>query len=277
MRRRMRPARWVFVLFLVAAIAVLIFPVYWTFLSSVTSVDRVLSTQPPLVPKDPSLRAYREVLARKPVLLWLVNTLVVSFGATALSLGLSVPAAYSLSRFRTVGQHAMGYILLLSRMLPGTLLVIPVYMVFARIGWINSYQALILMNMTTIIPFSTWMLKAFFDRLPRELEEAALIDGCGWSQSFLRVLLPLTLPGLASVAIYSLILSWNEYLFARTLVLRQDRWVFSVGLASFIGEHSIDWNNIMAGGILFLFPLMIFFIFLERYLVSGMTSGAVKG
>ncbi|GHV42590.1 hypothetical protein AGMMS49546_21760 [Spirochaetia bacterium] len=171
----------------------------------------------------------------------------------------------------------MGYILLLSRMIPGTLLVIPIYMVFTRMKLINSYQALIIMNLEGVIPFATWMMKGFFDSIPKQIEEAANIDGCNWFTSFVRVTLPLTIPGAAAVTIYSLILCWNEFLYARTLAYNQSKWVFTVGLASFIGEHSINWSQIMAGGILFILPLAVFFVFLEPFLVSGLASGSVKG
>ena len=262
---------------LISFIVVLLFPIYWTFHSSVTPSSKILSTSPPIFTIHPSLVAYQEVMLRKPIFLWFANTMIVSFGATGISLMLSLLAGYSLSRFATYGQKAMGFFLLLSRMLPGTLIVIPIYMVFSRLKLINTYQALIIMNLTNIIPFATWMMKGFFDSIPNQIEEAAYIDGCNWFQSFTRVTLPLTLPGVAAVAIYSLILSWNEFLYARTLAYNEKSWVFTVGLSSFIGEHSINWNQIMAGGILFILPLIVLFLLLEPFLVSGLSSGSVKG
>ena len=262
---------------LIAFTVILLFPVYWTLHSSVTPSKQILSENPPLFSINPSLTAYQEVITRKPIFIWFANTMIVSFGATGISLLLSLLAGYSLSRFATYGQKAMGFFLLLSRMLPGTLIVIPIYMVFSRMKLINTYQALIIMNLTNIIPFATWMMKGFFDSIPNQIEEAAYIDGCNWLQSFTRVTLPLTLPGVAAVAIYSLILSWNEFLYARTLAYNEKSWVFTVGLSSFIGEHSINWNQIMAGGILFILPLIILFMLLEPFLVSGLSSGSVKG
>ncbi|MDR0657175.1 MAG: carbohydrate ABC transporter permease [Treponema sp.] len=226
---------------------------------------------------SPGFISYQEIIQRKPVLLWFFNTIYISLGATILSLVCSLLAGYSLSRFKSHGQQLMGYILLLSRMIPGTLLIIPIYMVFSRMKLINTYQALIIMNLEGIIPFATWMMKGFFDSIPRQIEEAANIDGCNWFSSFVRITLPLTLPGVAAITIYSLILCWNEFLYARTLAYNQAKWVFTVGLASFIGEHSVNWNQIMAGGILFILPLIVFFIFLEPFLISGLASGSVKG
>jgi multiple sugar transport system permease protein len=267
----------IFLFLLVLLVIVLLFPVYWTFNSSVSTPQIVLSKNPPLFPLSPGFISYQEIIQRKPVLLWFFNTIYISLGATILSLVCSLLAGYSLSRFKSHGQQLMGYILLLSRMIPGTLLIIPIYMVFSRMKLINTYQALIIMNLEGIIPFATWMMKGFFDSIPRQIEEAANIDGCNWFSSFVRITLPLTLPGVAAITIYSLILCWNEFLYARTLAYNQAKWVFTVGLASFIGEHSVNWNQIMAGGILFILPLIVFFIFLEPFLISGLASGSVKG
>lgn len=262
---------------LLALCVVLLFPIYWTFLSSITPSRLILSKNPPMVPGKFDMTAYKDVIVRKPIFTWLQNTVVISVIATLIGVVLSLLAGYSLSRFRTAGNKIMGFFLLLSRMLPASLVVIPIYMMFSRAHLINTYRALILMNLTNIIPFSTWMMKGYFDSIPRDLEQAANLDGCNWLQSYLLVVLPLTLPGIAAVSIYSLILCWNEFLYARTLAYQQSHWVFTVGLASFIGEHSINWNQIMAGGILFIIPLVIAFVFLEPFLVGGLAAGSVKG
>lgn len=264
-------------LLLIALLIVLLFPIYWTFQSSITPSRLILSTNPPLLPIELDMTAYADVILRRPILLWLGNTMLISIVATFVGIVLSLLAGYSLSRFRTAGNKIMGFLLLLSRMLPASLIVIPVYMMFSGAKMINSYTALILMNITNIIPFSAWMMKGYYDSIPKELEEAANIDGCNWYGAFTKVVLPLTLPGIAAVSIYSLILCWNEFLYARTLAYDQARWVFTVGLASFIGEHSINWSQIMAGGILFIIPLVIAFVFLEPFLVGGLASGSVKG
>jgi multiple sugar transport system permease protein len=262
---------------LMVIVVILLFPIYWTLNSSVSSSQIILSKNPSLFPMQIDFSAYQKVIERKPIFLWFFNTLLVSLGATALSFVCSFLAGYSLSRFKTYGQQIMGYVLLLNRMVPGALLVIPIYMVFSKLRMINSYQAIIIMNLESIIPFATWMMKGFFDSLPRQLEEAALIDGCGWFSAFTRVVMPLTLPGIAAVTIYSFILCWNEFLYARTLVYNPSKWLFTVGLSSFVGEHSIDWSQIMAGGIYFILPLIVFFILLEPFLISGLSSGSVKG
>lgn len=262
---------------LVLILVVLLFPLYWAFQSSITSTRLILSKNPPLLPVSFDFSAYKEVMTRKPIFLWLKNTMFVALTSTVFGVALSLLAGYSLSRFKTMGNKLMGFFLLLSRMLPATLLVIPIYMMFSKVKMINSLWALIMMNLVNIIPFSTWMMKGYFDSIPRELEEAASIDGCSWFDGYIKVVLPLTLPGIAAVSIYSMILCWNEFLYSRTLVYNEKRWVFTVGISSFIGEHSINWSQIMAGGILFIIPLMIAFAFLEPFLVGGLAAGSVKG
>jgi len=262
---------------LVLILVILLFPLYWAFQSSITSTRLILSKNPPLLPVSFDFSAYKEVMTRKPIFLWLKNTMFVSVTSTVFGVALSLLAGYSLSRFKTMGNKLMGFFLLLSRMLPATLLVIPIYMMFSKFKMINSLWALIMMNLVNIIPFSTWMMKGYFDSIPRELEEAASIDGCSWFGGYMKVVLPLTLPGIAAVSIYSMILCWNEFLYSRTLAYNEKRWVFTVGISSFIGEHSINWSQIMAGGILFIIPLMIAFAFLEPFLVGGLAAGSVKG
>jgi len=262
-----------------ASAGLLLFPIYWMLVTAVLPSEKVLTMSPSLLPAaaDMSLDAFAGVVDRKPVLAWFVNSGLVTVGSVAVSVVISALAGYSLSRFNLGGEQIMGYALLVSRMLPGTLLVIPLYIMFSRVGMINSFAALILANIVSIVPFSTWMMKGFYDGIPAELEEAASIDGCSWFMAFRRVVLPLTLPGLAAVSIYSAILSWNEYVFARTLVMDQGKWMFTVGLASFVGEHSVDWSSLMAAGIIFIVPILIFFFILEPFLVKGMTQGSVKG
>jgi multiple sugar transport system permease protein len=264
-----------FIIFLLVA---LLFPVYWMINTSVMPSEKILSIEPALVPSPSEMNfsAYIEVIERKPILRWFVNSVIVTLGSAGLSILVSILAGYSLSRYTTKGQQIMGYVLLVSRMLPGALLVIPMYIIFSEFKLINSYLALILANITAIVPFSTWMMKGFFDGIPIEMEEAAMIDGCSWLDTFRIIVLPLTLPGLAAVSIYSAILSWNEYLFARTLAYDPNRWIFTVGIASFIGEHSVSWANLMAASLIFIAPIIVMFFFLEPYLVSGLTSGSVK-
>jgi len=223
-----------------------------------------------------SLDAFIEVFRRRPVLIWVMNSTLVAVGSTALSLVIALLAGYSLSRFTTRAQRVAGAALLLTKMLPGSLIVIPFFVMFTTAHLIDTRFALILANVSVGVPFATWMMKGFFDTLPRELEQAAAIDGCSPLQALWYVILPLARPGLAACAIYLMIVAWSEFVFARTLVTKSDLWTVTVGLQSFVGEYLVDWPALMAAGVVSLAPMLVLFLLLEPFLVSGLTSGAVK-
>jgi multiple sugar transport system permease protein len=161
-------------------------------------------------------------------------------------------------------------------MLPGSLIVIPFFLMFTTIGMIDSLWGLVAANVAVGVPFATWMMKGFFDTLPRELEQAASIDGCTPLQALWYVILPLARPGLAACGIYLAIVAWSEFVFARTLVTQPANWLVTVGLQSFVGEYLVDWPALMAAGVVSLLPMFVLFLLLEPFLVSGLTSGSVK-
>jgi len=262
-----------------AAVAVvLLFPLYWMILTAVLPTADVLSRDPPLLPTLSRLdtAAFAAVFARKPLGTWLANSLLVTIGATLISLVIAALAGYSLSRFRTPAQQWTGLTLLLTKMLPGSLIVIPFFIMASTFHLIDSLFALMLANAAVGVPFATWMLKGFFDGIPRELEQAAMLDGCGHLTAFLYVVVPLARPGLAACAIYLAILSWSDFVFARTLINDQAHWTITTGLVSFIGEHGIDWPALMAAGVISLAPMVVLFLLLEPFLVSGMTAGSQR-
>ena len=262
-----------------AAIAVvLLFPLYWMILTAVLPTADVLSRDPPLLPTLSRLdtAAFTAVFARKPLGTWLANSLVVTIGATVISLVIAALAGYSLSRFRTPVQQWTGLTLLLTKMLPGSLIVIPFFIMASTFHLVDSLFALMLANAAVGVPFATWMLKGFFDGIPRELEQAAMLDGCGHLTAFLYVVVPLARPGLAACAIYLAILSWSDFVFARTLINDQAHWTITTGLVSFIGEHGVDWPALMAAGVISLAPMVVLFLLLEPFLVSGMTAGSQR-
>ena len=257
---------------------VFLFPFYWMLVTAVLPTSQVLAREPALVPSlaDISLRAFAVAFERKPLATWLTNSLLVTVGATTISLVISALAGYSLSRFRTRAQEITGLTLLLTKMLPGSLIVIPFFIMASTFHLIDSLFALMLANAAVGVPFATWMLKGFFDGIPRELEQAAMLDGCGHLTAFLYVVVPLARPGLAACAIYLAILSWSDFVFARTLINDQARWTITTGMVSFIGEHGIDWPALMAAGVISLAPMVVLFLLLEPFLVSGMTAGSQR-
>lgn len=269
---------WRTLLAVLALVAIVLFPVYWMVVTAHLPTSVVLSRTPPLVPPlaDMSFDAFSRVLLRRPLLTWMANTLAVALGSTLLSLVIATLAGYSLSRFRSRVQEASGLALLVSKMLPGSLVVIPFFIMASRAGMVDNRFALVLANTSVGVPFATWMLKSFFDAVPREIDAAAAIDGCSRLQALWYVLLPVARPGLTAAAIYLFIVAWSDFVFARTLINSPDRWTLTAGLASFVGEHGVDWPGLMAAGTLSMIPVFVLFVLLEPYLVSGMAAGAVK-
>jgi multiple sugar transport system permease protein len=258
--------------------AVLLFPFYWMLVTAVLPTSQVLAREPTLVPalSDIGLRAFVIAFERKPLATWLANSLIVTVGATSISLVIASLAGYSLSRFRTRAQELTGLTLLLTKMLPGSLIVIPFFIMASTFHLIDSLWALMLANAAVGVPFATWLLKGFFDGIPRDLEQAAMIDGCSHASAFVYIIVPLARPGLAACAIYLAILSWSDFVFAKTLINDQAHWTITTGMVSFIGEHGIDWSALMAAGVISMLPMIVLFLLLEPFLVSGMTSGSQK-
>ena len=258
--------------------AILLFPIYWMVVTALVPTAQVLSREPALVPalSDVSFHAFAVAFARKPLATWLGNSLLVTLGATTLSLIIAALAGYSLSRFRTRAQEWTGLTLLLTKMLPGSLIVIPFFIMASTFHLIDSLFVLMLANAAVGVPFATWLLKGFFDGIPRELEQAAMIDGCGHLKAFAYIIVPLARPGLAACAIYLAILTWSDFVFARTLINDQARWTVTTGLVSLIGEHAIDWPALMAAGVLTMVPMAVLFVLLEPFLVSGLTAGSQR-
>jgi multiple sugar transport system permease protein len=265
------------VITIVVAVVVL-FPVYWMLVASVLPTSMTLSIHPSIIPTHGfTLHAYVNDITSRPVGRWMINSTIVTVAVSALSLAISVLAGYSLSRFRSAGTGSVGYVLLLARMLPGTMLSIPLFVVFGKLGLIDSLASLILADVTITVPFTTWMLKNFIDAIPREVEEAAVVDGCSRLGALVRVVLPLAGPGLGATAVYAAILSWGDLLFARTLVTNPSRWTMPVGVTSFIGAQDVDWSGLMAAGTMSMIPMIVLFALMEPFLVRGLTSGATKG
>ena len=270
--------RYAFAALAVVLVAIVLFPVYWMLVTSLLPSSIVLSRQPPLLPPldAVSFAAYAEVFQRRPVLAWMTNSAIVVAGSTVVSLTVATLAGYSLSRFHTPAQRVAAATLLLSKMLPGSLVVVPFFVMFTTLHLTDSLAGLIAANVSVGVPFATWMMKGFFDTLPRELEQAAKIDGCNELQALWFVILPLARPGLAACGIYLAIVAWSEFVFARTLVTKPANWLVTVGLQSFVGEYLVEWPALMAAGIVSLLPMFVLFVLLEPFLVSGLTSGAVK-
>lgn len=263
-------------LFTLACAAVVFFPYYWMFLSS-TQTGSMFEWPPQLWPHDITLAAYAKIFVERDLFTWLKNTFIVA-GCTSLFCAIiSINAAYALSRFNTGTTKIFTAIILFSQLLPAALIVVPLFVIFRQVGLYDSLLGLAIADTAFILPLSIWLLKGFFDQIPVEIEQQAMIDGCTPLGAFYRVTLPLALPGLVVVIAMGFISGWDEFFLARTLIASQDNWVLSVGLTSFRGEYTIAWNEMMAAAVIFALPALCFFLIVQRYLVAGLSAGAVKG
>jgi arabinogalactan oligomer/maltooligosaccharide transport system permease protein len=229
-------------------------------------------------PDQISTANFQQVFADQPFARWLLNSVLVAGATTVLGVFLACTAAYAFSRFRFPGRRVGLMSFLVSQMFPGVLTLIPIYIILVK--WLDlgsSYIGLVMVYATTAIPFCVWMLKGYFDTIPRELEESALIDGASPAMIFFRIVLPLAKPAVAVTALFSFMTGWNEFILAATLMSKEQMYTGPVGLQFFVGGFSQQWGYFAAGAIIAAIPVVLLFFFLQKYLVSGLTAGSVKG
>jgi multiple sugar transport system permease protein len=258
-------------------LAVTLFPFYWMLNTSLKPATEVFASPPTFVSAQWSLGAYSTILGERPVGRYFVNSLIVSLGSTALSVVLASLAAYGFTRFFEGAATAFIVFLLFTKMLPETLLIIPYFRLMSALGLLDTHLALILAYSSFALPFSVWMLIGFFRSIPREIDEAATIDGASVWQTYFRVILPLARPGLVAVALFTFLIAWNSYVWALVLTTDASMYVMSVGIANMVGEYRVQWNELMAAAVIATAPVMALYALLERHLVSAITAGAVKG
>ena len=256
-------------------IAFALAPYVWMVLTSIKPQAELSLWPVQYLPRSATLDHYRELISRTSFSINLLNSLIIATGAAALGLGVSIPAAYAFSRFRFRGRRALMTGFLVINMFPIVLLIIPLFVLMRRLGLLDTFMGVILGHSTFAIPFAIWMLTSYFNAIPKDLDEAAEIDGASRLQAIRLVILPLLAPGVVTAGLYIFITSWNEYLFAMMLSGQAVRTV-TVALQLFIGEFTIQWGLLTAGGTLIALPVTILFLFVQRRLVGGLTAGAVK-
>ncbi len=260
---------------LVALLLVFLMPLLWVIGLSLKTRPQIF-TNPPLLIWWPTFENYARVLTQGEFVTAFFNSLVVSAGAVLVSLAVGVPTAYAFARVRFRGSSFIFFSLLVMRMLPPIAVLVPLYALFNKAGLVNTRSALVIAYTTFSLPLIVWIMRGFFEDLPAELEEAARVDGATRGGAFLRVMLPLARPGLATAAILSLLLAWNDFLFAAVLSSNRTR-TLPVLLASYAGaDTGVDWGSIAASGVLVVLPVILFSFAVQRHLVTGLSSGAVK-
>jgi multiple sugar transport system permease protein len=258
-------------------VAVLLFPVYWMLLTSARTEADAAKVPPALLPTDLDFTAYsRAVLHNEAVTNAIVNSIVISTGTMLLTLLLAVPAAYVLARRHVRGVSLALLILLITQLLPGIAVATPLFVIFKRLELLNSYLGVILADATITVPFAILVLRPFFLRIPRDLEAAALVDGCRPLGAFVRIVLPISRAGIVTVAALSFLLAWGEFLFALSLTTSNDIQPLTVALATFSSSTGTPWNQVMAVATVVAIPIVVAFVALQRYIVGGLTVGGIK-
>ena len=258
----------------------LLFPIYWQFIMSVSISGNVLSSDLDwLMPKVITTVYYEKLFFRTDFFRFFFNSTYIAVVTTLLTLVLSAMGGYSLGRIRFTGRKLVGRLILFTYVIPSVLLLVPLFTFIVNMNLLNTKASLVLSYMTFSLPFCLWMLRGFFASLPKGIEEAALIDGCSIFGSFLRVILPLSAPGLVAAAMFTFMLSWNEYLFALVFITNNAAQTLPIGIVTNFFNSIMtpeDWCTIMAAAVLVSIPVYFLFIFLQKYLVSGLAAGAVK-
>src|SRR5207302_7311111 len=274
-RRRLRQSGWD--LLGLAVFAVVVFPVYWMISTAFKRSDDIVSLTPTWLPFRPTLSNVRSAM-RVPFFWDVVkNSLIIVSVTVAISMALAFLAAVALAKYRFTGRKLFIVLMIGIQMLPAAGLIIPLYVVLARYHEVNTLTGVIVTYMTFVLPFSVWTLRGFLIGIPRDLEEAAMVDGSSRLGAFVRILLPLVAPGLVATSIFAFITSWNEYIFARILLNDQAKQTATVWLSYFTGtSRHTDWGGLMAGSALIAIPVMVFFLLVQRKIAFGLTAGAVK-
>jgi multiple sugar transport system permease protein len=251
-------------------------PYIWTFISSITVESELYRSDFRFFPEHPTIDNYQRLFSKLNFAKNMLDSMTIALFTALVGLAITVPASYSFSRYRFKGSRILLMQFLVINMFPIMLLIVPLFVMMRVLGLMDTYGALIIAYSTFTIPFSVWMLTSFFNAIPIELDKAAQIDGCSRLGAMIRIVIPVAMPGIISTGIYVFITAWNEYLYAAILTSSKVRTI-PIALQNMIGEYQIEWGLLTAGGVISALPVIILFFFIQKQLISGMTSGAVKG
>ena len=260
-------------------LCILLFPLFWILSTSLKTEQEIFRIPPTIIPETLNLNSYAAQIETGDFNMFrsFANSFIISIGATFISVILAVPASYGIAKYRFRGRKIMLLSFLVTQMLPVAVLLTPMFILFKGMNLYNTAGAAILADATIGIPFSVLILKNYFASIPRELEEAAYIDGCNHFSAFIRVLIPIAKPGVMVCGIFSFLYAWGDLAYGMTFILDQQKRPITAGIFNFMGQYGTKWSYLTAFAVVTIIPVALIFIFMQKYIISGMTSGAVKG
>lgn len=263
----------------VIILCILLFPLFWIFVTSLKTEQEIFQIPPTLYPHVINTKSYAAQVESGDFNMFrsFANSLIISLGAMTIAVVLAVPASYAMARYRFKGKQVMLLGFLVTQMLPVSVLLTPMFIMFKNMHVYNTWYAAMLADATIGIPFSVLILKNYFASIPRELEEAAYVDGCNRFTAFIRVLIPIAKSGVSVCAIFSFLYAWGDLAYGMTFILDQQRRPMTAGIFNFMGQYGTKWSYLTAFAVVSIIPVALIFIFMQKYIISGMTSGAVKG
>jgi ABC-type glycerol-3-phosphate transport system permease component len=268
----------VLVLFAVALLVVFAgFPFAWMISTAFKESREIFATPPSFLPRSFTLDNLQRLFVETRALTYLKNSIVVSLSTVAVTIAVATPAAYSLTRFRFPGREQLAGTILFTYMFSPIMIIVPFYVMMRFLGLTNTHLGLVLAYTAFCLPFSLWMLRTFFQSIPIDIEQAAMVDGANRVETVLYVVLPLSLPGVLATSIFTFVLTWNDYIFARILISADELKTLPVGIADLYNASVVDWGMIMAAGLVILTPVLAVFFLIQKYMVVGLGAGALKG
>lgn len=261
---------------LIGAVVIAVFPVVWILASSFKPANRILSSEIKFVDGF-TFENYRRVLTETDFPTWFMNSVITAGFTMFFGVFMAASAGYALSRFNFPGRRSLMWTFLITQMFPVAILIVPIYTIMSNLGLINTLTSLVIAYCTVAVPFCTWMLKGYYDTIPRELDEAAALDGLGPFQTFYRVILPLARPGLAVTMFYTFLTAWSEIAYATAFLQTDNKFTLGYGLQTFVPQFNKQWEYLTPAAILVLIPAALVFMLAQRHLVGGLAAGATKG
>jgi len=261
-----------------AVVLAVAFPLFWMVSTALKPQSELFAIPPTLLPERPTLEHFAQLLFRSPFPTYFANSAIVATATTLVVIAIGTLGAHSLVRFRYPGREALARIVLFTYLLPPVVLVIPLYLLMAKLGLVNSLASLVITYTSFALPFALWLLRSFMAAIPADLEAAAQMDGASRMQAFVDIILPQALPGIISTALFTFILAWNEYLFALVLISKDTSKPLPTGVITMLtSAFTVEWSLLMAASVLMSVPLVICFAFLQKHLTAGFGAGGVKG